>query len=158
MITKKQGKAYAAITLDLLYKMKVKTDPQILSEQMELIYDLYEPDEIEELYTNMVHNNKIILKNISGKANCYIVNAYDTKKRQLSMIRNFCGSNIVIGKIYITPPGENCDSYYKLIQDIRNKNMDILIMNVFTIFGMSERELNMIIHLCRENHIIFVEI
>ncbi len=30
MITKKQGKAYAAITLDLLYKMKVKIDPENL--------------------------------------------------------------------------------------------------------------------------------
>ena len=36
--------------------------------------------------------------------------------------------------------------------------MDILIMNVFTILGMSERELNMVIHLCRENNIIFLEI
>lgn len=158
MITKKQGKAYAAITLDLLYKMKVKIDPEILSEQMELIYDLYEPSEVEDLYSNMIHNNKIILKNISGRANCYIVNSYDSRKRQLNMIQNFCGSNIQIGKIYITPPGENGDMYYKLIQDIRNKNMDILIMNIFTILGMSERELNMIIHLCRENNIIFVEI
>ena len=32
------------------------------------------------------------------------------------------------------------------------------IMNVFTILGMSERELNMVIHLCRENNIIFLEI
>lgn len=34
MVTKKQGKAYAVITLDLLYKMKVKIDPETLSEQM----------------------------------------------------------------------------------------------------------------------------
>ena len=32
------------------------------------------------------------------------------------------------------------------------------IMNVFTILGMSERELNMVIHLCRENNISFLEI
>lgn len=32
MITKKQGKAYAAITLDLLYKMKIKTNPEVLAE------------------------------------------------------------------------------------------------------------------------------
>ena len=36
--------------------------------------------------------------------------------------------------------------------------MDILIMNIFTILGMSEREKNMIVHLCRENDITFVEI
>ena len=60
--------------------------------------------------------------------------------------------------MYITPPGENLDTYYQLIKDIRNKNMDILVMNIFTILGMSERELNMVIHLCRENNIIFVEI
>ena len=57
MITKKQGKAYAAITLDLLYKMKIKTNPEVLAEQMELIYDLYEADEVEDLYSNMVQNN-----------------------------------------------------------------------------------------------------
>lgn len=158
MITKKQGKAYAAITLDLLYKMKVKVDPKVLTEQMELVYDLYEPSEVEDLYSNLEHNNKIILKNISGKANCYIINAYDTKNKQLNMMKNFCGNNIEIGKIYIAQPGENSDTYYKLIQDIRNKNMDILIMSVFTILGMSERELSMVIHLCRENDIIFVEI
>ena len=50
MITKKQGKAYAAITLDLLYKMKIKTNPEVLAEQMELIYNLYEADEVEDLY------------------------------------------------------------------------------------------------------------
>ena len=60
MITKKQGKAYAAITLDLLYKMKIKTNPEVLAEQMELIYDLYEADEVEDLYSNMVQNNKIL--------------------------------------------------------------------------------------------------
>lgn len=158
MITKKQGKAYAAITLDLLYKMKTKVNPEILSEQMELIYDLYEPKEVEEIYINMLQNNKILLNNIKGKANCYIVNSYESSKCQINMIRKFCDNKIEIGKMYITQPGENLDMYYQLIKDIRNKNMDILIINIFTILGMSERELNMIIHLCRENHIIFVEI
>lgn len=158
MITKKQGKAYAAITLDLLYKMKVKIDPEILSEQMELIYDLYEPKEVEEIYGNMLQNNRILLNNISGRANCYIINSYNSSRKQVGMIRRFCSNNIEIGKMYITPPGENLDTYYQLIKDIRNKNMDILIMNIFTILGMSERELNMVIHLCRENNIIFVEI
>ena len=122
------------------------------------VEQLYEADEVEDLYSNMVQNNKILLKNISGRANCYIVNLYDSSKRQMNMIRNFCKKNIEIGRIYMTTPGENSDTYYKLIQDIRNKNMDILIMNVFTILGMSERELNMVIHLCRENNIIFLEI
>lgn len=158
MITEKQGKAYAAITLDLLYKMKIKVNPEILSEQMELIYDLYEPNEVEEIYDNMIQNNRILLNNISGRANCYIINAYDSSKKQIRMIREFCNNTIEIGKMYITQPGENADIYYQLIKDIRNKNMDILIMNVFTIFGMSEMELNMVIHLCRKNHIIFVEI
>lgn len=158
MITKKQGKAYAAITLDLLYKMKIKVDPECLVEQMELIYDLYEPKEVEEIYRNMLQNNKTLLNSISGRANCYIINSYDSSTKQINMIRRFCSNNIEIGKMYITPPGENLDSYYELIKDIRNKNMDILIMNVFTILGMSEREFNIVIHLCRENHIIFVEI
>jgi len=158
MITKKQGKAYAAITLDLLYKMKIKIDPETLSEQMESIYDLYEPNEAEEIYINMLQNNKIFLNNISGRANCYVINSYDSRKKQINMIRKFCNRNIEIGKMYITPPGENKDTYYELIKDIRNKNMDILIMNIFTILGMSERELNVVIRLCRENNIIFVEV
>ena len=52
MITKNQGKAYAAITLDLLYKMNVKVDPALLAEQMNLIYDLYDTNEIENIYNN----------------------------------------------------------------------------------------------------------
>lgn len=158
MITEKQGIAYATITLDLLYKMKIKVNHKNFSEQMKLIYDLYEPDEVEELYENIERNNKIIEKAISGKANCYVVNSYNSREKQMQIIRNFCKDNIEIGKIYISTPGENADAYYKLIQDIRNKNMDILLMNIFTILGMSERELAMIIHLCRDNNIIFVEI
>ena len=158
MITKKQGIAYAAITLDLLYKMKIKINPEIIAEQMSLVYDLYDKDEIENLYHNMIHNNKIMHKNTSGRANCYVVNYHNSVKTQLDVARKFCGNNIELGKIYITPSGENLDKYYELIQDIRNKNMDILLMSVYTILGMSEREKNMIIHLCRKNKIVYVEI
>lgn len=158
MITKKQGKAYAAITLDLLYKMKVKIDPELLSKQMELIYDLYEPKEVEEIYINMLQNNRIIHKSIRGRTNCYIVNSYNSANEQIKRIKEFCCNKIEIGKMYIAGPGENTDTYYQLIQDIRNKSMDLLIMNIFTILGMSEKELNVIIHLCRKNQITFVEI
>ena len=158
MITKKQGIAYAAITLDLLYKMKIKINPEIIAEQMSLVYDLYDKDEIENLYHNMIHNNKIMHKNISGRANCYVVNYQNSVKIQLDLARKFCGNNIELGKIYIAPSGENVDKYYELIQDIRNKSMDILLMNVYTILGISEREKNMIIHLCRKNKIVYVEI
>lgn len=115
MITKKQGKAYAAITLDLLYKMKVKIDPELLSKQMELIYDLYEPKEVEEIYINMLQNNRIIHKSIRGRANCYIVNSYNSANEQIKRIKEFCYSKIEIGKMYITGPGENTDTYYQLI-------------------------------------------
>ncbi len=134
MITKTQAKAYASISLDLLYKMKTKVSPEILSDQMDLAFDLYESDEIEELYKNMIHNNSIINSNLSGKAYTYIVNFCDTVNNQLEMIRKFCKSNIEIGKIFITPPGENADKYYELIKEIRNKNLDILIINIFTIY------------------------
>ena len=30
--------------------MKIKTNPEVLAEQMELIYNLYEADEVEDLY------------------------------------------------------------------------------------------------------------
>lgn len=158
MITKKQGIAYAAITLDLLYKMKIKINPEIIAEQMNLVYDLYDKDEIENLYHNMIDCNKIINRNKSGRANCYIVNYQNSAKTQLELARKFCDTNIELGKIYITHSGENVDKYYELIQDIRNKNMDILLMSIYTILGMSEREKNMIIHLCRENKIVYVEI
>lgn len=158
MHTKKQGIAYATITLDLLYKMKVKVNIKNFEEQMKLVYDLYEPEEVEELYENIKRNNEIIKKNISGNANCYVVNSYNSREKQMSIIRRFCKDKIELGKIYISTPGENSDAYYKLIQDIRNKNIDILLMNVFTILAMSERELAMIIHLCRENDVTFVEI
>ena len=158
MFTKKQGIAYATITLDLLYKMRVKISTESFAEQMRLIYDLYEPEEVVDLYENIKRNNKVIEQSISGKANCYIVNSYNSREKQMNMIRNFCKDRVELGKVYISTPGENTDAYYKLIQDIRNKNMDILLMNIFTIFGMSERELSMVIHLCRENAITFVEI
>ena len=106
----------------------------------------------------MKQNNKIIYKNIRGRANFYVVNIYDSAKIQIELSRRFCKDNIEIGKMYITPPGENADNYYELIKDIRNKNMDILIISIFTILGMSEREKSIIVHLCRENKITLVEI
>jgi len=158
MITKNEAKAYAGFTLDLLYKMKIKITPTILEEQMDLIYDVYEPYEIEELYNNMKESNKILYKNISGNAYCYIINSFNSSKQQIELIKKFCGTNIEIGKIYISPPGENTEHYYKLIKDIRNKEMDILFMNIYTILSMSERERSMIVHLCRENNIFFIEV
>ena len=158
MITKKQGRAYAAITLDLLYKMKVKIEPKILSEQMGLIYDLYEPNEVEEIHVNMLQNSKIIHNSIKGRTNCYIVNSYNSANEQIKKIREFCYGKTEIGKMYITAPGENTDTYYQLIQDIRNKSMDLLIMNIFTILAMSKKELDVIIHLCRKNQITFIEV
>lgn len=158
MITKKQGISYATITLDLLYKMKVKISNETFSEQMRIVYDLYEPEEVEELFENIKRNNKIIENSIAGRANCYVINIYNTKEKQLNLLRKFCKDKIELGRVYITSPGENADAYYKLVQDIRNKNMDFLFMNIFTILGMSEKELSIIRHLCRENKIIFVEI
>lgn len=158
MYTKNQAKAYATITLDLLYKMKIKINPEVFSDQMDLIFDLYEDSEVEELYKNMLQNNKTLLSNIKGRVNCYIVNIHNSAKVQAEMVRRFCNNNIELGKVYITPPGENTDKYYELIQDIRNKEMEILMINIYTILGMSEREMGIIIHLCRENNIILVEI
>ena len=50
------------------------------------------------------------------------------------------------------------NEYYELIKDIRNKNMDLLIMTVFTILGMSQEERDVIVKLCRKNDIILIEI
>lgn len=158
MITKQQAKAYATITLDLLYKMKTKVNLESFSNQLDLMYDLYDSDEVEDIYNNIQQNNKIIYNNIKGKANFYIVNVYNSAKIQIELLRKFCKNNIEIGKMYITPPGENADNYYELIKDIRNKNMDMLIISIFTILGMSETERGIIVHLCRENQITLIEI
>jgi len=157
-MNKKQAIAYGAITLDLLYKMKVKITPEVFANQMNLIYDLYSLDEIETEYDNMMQNNRILDKNISGRANCYIVNLFDSARQQKEMIEGFCNRNIQLGRMYITPPGENSDKFYELIKDIRNKSMDILIMTIFTILGMSEEERTLIVKLCRKNNIILIEI
>ncbi len=157
-MNKKQGIAYATITLDLLYKMKIKITPEIFAEQMKIVYDLYDLDEVEDEYNNMIENNKIIYKSLKGRANCYIINIFDSVNTQKKAIEKFCGENIEIGKIYVTPPGQNQEKYYELIRDIRNKSMDILFMTVFTIIGMSDIERAVIVKLCRENNITFVEI
>ena len=94
MFTKKQGIAYATITLDLLYKMRVKISTESFAEQMRLIYDLYEPEEVVDLYENIKRNNKVIEQSISGKANCYIVNSYNSREKQMNMIRNFCKDRV----------------------------------------------------------------
>ncbi len=93
-----------------------------------------------------------------GKASFYIINSYNTANKQIELARRFCKNNIEIGKMYISQVGENTDKYYELIKDIRNKNMDILVMSIFTIFSMNEAEKNMIIHLCRKNNILYIEI
>lgn len=157
-MNKNQAVAYGAITLDLLYKMKVKITPEIFAKQMNLICDLYNLDEIETEYNNVIENNKILEQGISGRANCYIVNIFNSVKQQKEMIKRFSGGNVKLGRIYITPPGENSDKYYELIKDIRNKNMDLLIMTVFTILGMSQEERDVIVKLCRKNDIILIEI
>ena len=129
LISKKQGMCYAALTLDLLYKMKIKITPEIFAEQMKLTYDLYEQDEVEREYELMKENNKIFNKDISGRANTYIA-----------------------------PIGENADKYYELIKDIRNKAMDVLIITIFSIYAMSHEEWAIIVKLCRRNDINIVEI
>ena len=54
-----------------------KITPEIFAEQMKLTYDLYEQDEVEREYELMKENNKIFNKNISGRANTYIINIFD---------------------------------------------------------------------------------
>lgn len=157
-MNKKQGIAYGAITLDLLYKMKIKITPEIFAEQMKIVYDLYDLEEIENEFNNMLENNKILTKSLSGRANCYIVNIFGSAKEQKVAVKRFCGNNIELGRIYVTPPGENSEKYYELIRDIRNKNMDILFMTIFTILGMSDEERAVIVKLCRKNNITLVEV
>ncbi len=158
-MNKKQGKAYAAVTLDLLYKMKVKVTPEILSKQIDLIYDLYDEDQIENEYEQLIENNKIFNINISGRANAYIINIFDTSTHQKQRIEKLCrNATIELGKIYVTQPGENSEKFYELIRDIRCKNMDVLIVNIFSLYAISSKEWAVIVKLCRENKINIVEV
>lgn len=158
-MNKNQAKAYAAITLDLLYKMKITITPEILAKQMNIIYDLYDEEEVEKQYEQMIENNKIFNKNISGRANTYIVNIFDSSTQQKQSIERFCkNSTIELGKVYVTPIGQNTEKFYELIRDIRNKSMDVLIVTVFSIYAMSDQEWAVIVKLCRENEINIVEI
>ena len=159
LISKKQGLCYAALTLDLLSKMKIKIAPEIFAEQMELPYDLYEQEEVEREYELMKENNKIFNKDISGRANTYIINIFETSTQQKQAVERFCkNSSLELGKIYTAPIGENADKYYELIKDIRNKAMDVLIITIFSIYAMSHEEWAIIVKLCRRNDINIVEI
>ena len=154
-----QGKAYAAITLDLLYKMKVKVSPEILSEQMYLIYDLYDFDEIEQEYEKLIKTNKTIFRNTKGRVGGYIVNLYDSSLEQIKNIEKFCFKHkLTLGRLYITRPGENSEKYYELIRDIRNKEIDVLIITIFSLLGMSVEEYAILVKICRINKVNIIEV
>ena len=108
LISKKQGMCYAALTLDLLYKMKIKITPEIFAEQMKLTYDLYEQDEVEREYELMKENNRIFNKDISGRANTYIINIFETSTQQKQAVERFCkNSSLELGTVYTAPIGEH---------------------------------------------------
>ena len=154
-----QGKAYAAITLDLLYKMKVKVSPEILAEQMDLIYDLYDFDEIEQEYEKLIKTNKTIFRNTKGRVGGYIVNLYDSSLEQIKNIEKFCFKHkLTLGRLYITRPGENSEKYYELIRDIRNKEIDVLIITIFSLLGMSVEEYSVLVKICRINNVNIIEV
>lgn len=157
-MNRSQGKAYAGITLDLLHKMKIKITPEVLSKQMDIVFELYDGEEAEKQYEQIMESNKTPT-NVKGKANAYIVNIFDSNAEQKQMIERFCKkASVEIGKIYVTSPGQNSERLYDLIRDIRNKSMDVLIITVFSIYAMADKEWAVIVKLCRENKINVVEI
>lgn len=158
-MNEKQGIAYAAITLDLLYKMKQKISPEILAKQMNIIYDLYDLDEVETEYEKLIKTNRTILKKTKGKVASYIVNLYDSSSDQIKSIEKFCFKHrLNLGRLYITRPGSNSEKYYDLIRDIRNKEFDSLIITIFTLLGMSTEEYAVLVKLCRINNVNIIEI
>lgn len=158
-MNKDQGIAYAAITLDLLYKMKEKISPKILADQMNLIYDLYDLDEIEEEYENYKKSNKTIFRRNKGRVGSYIINLYDSSKDQIKNVEKFCFKHrLNLGRLYITRPGVNSEKYYELIRDIRNKEIDVLVITIFTLMGMSVEEYAILIKICRINNVNIIEV
>ncbi|MBE5820808.1 MAG: hypothetical protein E7310_08440 [Clostridiales bacterium] len=158
-MNKEQGIAYAAITLDLLYKMKEKISPEILADQMNLIYDLYDLDEIEAEYENYKKSNKTIFRRNKGKVGSYIINLYDSSKDQIKNVEKFCFKHrLNLGRIYITKPGLNSEKYYELIRDIRNREIDVLVITIFTLMGMSVEEYAVLVKICRINNVNIIEV
>lgn len=158
-MNEKQGIAYAAITLDLLYKMKVRVSPEALAEQMRLVYDLYELDEIEEEYEKLIKTNKTILKSAKGRVSGYVIDLYDSSKDQITNIEKFClNHKLNLGKIYVTKPGTNSEKYYELIRDIRNKEFDVIVITIFTILGISTEEYAILVKACRNNSVNIIEV
>ena len=158
-MNKEQGIAYAAITLDLLYKMKEKISPEILADQMNLIYDLYDLDEIEAEYEKYKKSNKTIFRRNKGRVGSYIINLYDSSKDQIKNVEKFCFKHrLNLGRIYITRPGVNSEKYYELIRDIRNREIDVLIITIFTLIGMSVEEYAVLVKICRINNVNIIEV
>ena len=158
-MNKNQGKAYAALTLDLLNKMKITITPEVLAKQMDITYDLYDEEQAEKEYQKLMEDNTTFTQSINGRANTYIVNIFDSAPHQKQTIEKFCkNTTIKLGKIYVTPPGQNSEKYYELIRDIRNKTMDVLIVTIFSLYAMSSEEWAVVVKLCRENDVNIVEI
>ena len=63
-MNKNQGKAYAALTLDLLNKMKITITPEVLAKQMDITYDLYDEEQAEKEYQKLMENNTTFTQSI----------------------------------------------------------------------------------------------
>lgn len=158
-MNKKQGTAYAAITLNLLYKMKCKITPEVLAEEMNLIYDLYEPNEIETEYENYLKSNRTIIRKNKSRIGIYIINFYDSAKEQNRTLEEFCKKHRMNAtKIFISPPGENQEKFYELIRDIRNMEFDVLLLTGFTLLGISKEEYATLVRICRTNNVNIIEV
>lgn len=154
-----QAIAYAGVTVDFFNKKKEKITPDKFTKKMEIMYELYNEDEIEYQLNEIIENNKMINKKINGIAYCYIINIFDSEEKQSIAMKKFIeGCKLEIGKTYIASPGKNTNQFYELIQDIRNKNMNVLIVTIFSIYAIPDEEWAMIVKLCRENEINIIEI
>lgn len=154
-----QAKAYAAITLNLLYKMKVKVSPEVLTEQMDLVFDLYDPEEVENEYNKLINSNRIISRKNNSRVGSYIIDVFNSANEQLNTIDEFCKKHkMLIKKIFIAPPGINQEKYYEMIRDIRNKEIDVLIVAGLTILGFSTEEYAVLVKLCRKHDVNIIEI
>ena len=154
-----QAKAYAAITLNLLYKMKVKVSPEVLAEQMTLVFDLYDPEEVEAEYDKLIKANRIMLRKNNSRVGSYIIDVFNSANEQLNTIDEFCKKHkMLIKKIFIAPPGINQEKYYELIRDIRNKEIDVLIVAGLTILGISTEEYAVLVKICRKYEVNLIEI
>ncbi len=158
--TRQNAIDYATITLSLMIKTKIKATPKNIATQMDLVFDLYDIEDLEEQRNKIMKEDRLF-HNMQGKrVGYYMIDIFNSLNKQEEIIEKFCSnSELKLVRKYISPIGKQTDEFYEIINDIRNKNIDILVINVFSLYAIQDNEdKKSIVKQCRKNGIHFIEI